>query len=247
MKSKSKNLKSKIRGAFTLVEVLIVVVILMLLVTILVPTVNLVRQRAKTSISQTRLALIGTACDLYRNDFGDYPLSRHQNDDYFPVNNDQYGKTLIVLLLTGYGPDPCPTGSTPGTPLDKENNMAEDDGKEGFGFRTVNRGPVLGPYNGAEGLSVQGTPPVFLDAFDNQILYYRANANGNFVADHNSDPVPYVTANDTQTDHPGPRDGTGQQILLITPGANQAWGKYESGKFQETNGKRFDDVVNFKP
>jgi len=49
----------------------------------------------------------------------------------------------------------------------------DDDGKEGTGFRLVERGKVYGPYGGTENLETEQDQDVFLDAFDQPIMYYR--------------------------------------------------------------------------
>jgi len=163
------------------VELLVVVAILALLVGILLPAINAAYLDTQVATSQANINMITAAIDMYRNDFnGDAPPSTPSGD--LPTGWE--GAELLCLLLTGYGPD----DNTLGEPLEGTDDLSEDDGKAGFGFRTNRRGKVYGPYNGTENLdigeSVGNNEKVFVDAFDNPILYYEYR--GGYVASDNA-------------------------------------------------------------
>ncbi|MCK4601004.1 MAG: prepilin-type N-terminal cleavage/methylation domain-containing protein [Phycisphaerae bacterium] len=180
------------RAAFTLVELLTVLLIIALLLGIATPSIMSIRTSILVGQSRVTIGLIEGACEQYRNDFGDYPPS-DDPDNYL----GWYGCQLLPLFLIGYGPDAGGDGDPYGEDNDK--NLAEDDGRDGFGFRTTKRGMVYGPYNGTEKLqmkesyypiagggphnlndSTAGRQPAFVDAFDNVIAYFSRDDEGNF-------------------------------------------------------------------
>ncbi len=203
---------------------LVIITILALLIATLTPSILKARIMARIGVSKSRIALIDTGCEMFHEDFGYYPPSYDDTKAYFN-QNIAHGKELIVLFMTGYANDDGTKGS-PGNP------MVEDDGKDGFGFRTVKRGKVYGPYNGTENIptSIDRT---FIDAFDNEILYYRYDTDDNeYKYRHNIG---------------GPNDeflngGAGveergcvyyrKNFILLSTGSNGQWGT--------------DDIMNFE-
>lgn len=223
------------RNGFTLVEMLIIIAIIVLLAGILVPALDLVRQEMKAKLTQSNINLIATACDMYASDFdGEYPPSTDDNPNpnrrYFSNANNQYGKKIIVLLLTGYAGDDDDAGEpyVPGS-----ETMSEDDGRDGFGFRTVRRGRIYGPYNGTEKIpTVEGSdPPIFADAFGNPILYYLADSNFAFNKDDNDDGGNDDPIQEMLDQYESPS----RKFLIISPGKNTSWNE---------SGNNNDDLVN---
>ncbi len=148
-------------GGFTIIEMMAVLLIMLLLLAVLTPTVQKVYRMVLRSTSLSTVRLIDGACKQYYEQMDEYPPSTHAGYSGWD------GKELLVLFLTGYGPDEN-SDSTPGT------NLSTDDGCTGFGFRLEKRGLVCGPYNGAEKVKTKsGTNgPVFIDSFDEEIYYY---------------------------------------------------------------------------
>jgi type II secretory pathway pseudopilin PulG len=203
--------------AFTLIELLVVILIIMMLVGILLPTVARIRRNALASQSQAHLALIEGACRAYYSDFREYPPSG-------PSGPFASGAQRLVQCLTGY---------------------RNDDRCDGFGFRVVEPGDRHGPYNGAEGLPMKGSPPTFVDAFANPFLYYQ------FRVDPADGAWKYVNADNPADalNRTGPADanlyaqksGGGyyrQDFIVISAGAD--------GVFQSpASNPRSDDITNF--
>ena len=165
---------------------------------------------------------------------------------------DWTGAELLCLLLTGYANDP----ETPGQPFESGSDMSEDDGNNGFGFRNEQRGKVYGPYNGAENVTVASGPNsnsrVFIDNFDNPILYYRyRNDSGTmrYVTDDNAGVSPASSGDPDQDDYLDPaatKQATGT-FLLLTIGPDYQWGV--QGHFPDGSTypwEDFDDMGNFE-
>lgn len=238
------KLKSKI--GFTLVELLVIVGIIALLTGILLPSLNKFRLAAAKAKTQSAINLIDGACRYYSNDFDDkYPPS--QDATY----SNWYGGQLLVLFLTGYGPDPTDNGE-PGA------NLATDDGVEGYGFRLAKRGDVYGPYNGSEQLQTKKVKdrtnnenvkrPVFVDTFGdsgNPILYYRWTGP-NYDSSHNTGGPPTDTAlNDYAKNAAVPAAYYRTDFILISSGNNEQW---ENPCGIDNDGVTVidsDDVTNF--
>jgi len=231
------------RRAFTLVELLLVIIIIGVLAAITIPSIHKAQLNAMRSASLMVVNQIDSACQSYATDFnGAYPPS--VSGDY----PNWFGGQLLPLFLTGYAGDGGSDGAPSGT-------LYNDDGAEGFGFRTVKRGPVRGPYRGTEALKTakfpDGTdtdPPsyvMFIDAFEYPILYYRYDqANSTYQRDHN-----YKNLSSPDRRY-GPTDvanyakaGTGKflrkDFLLISKGPDGTWGAASAEVL------RSDDITNF--
>ncbi len=158
---------------FTLVELLVVVAILVLLLAISLPVLGMVRERAKVAASQATINTISTGLDLYYNDLNVYPESFWDAVKVDSSPDEQWwGAQVLVQAMIGY---------LDAAPQPTDNDRAPNDGATGPGFRTMFRGDVYGPYvepDKIRTLSVttydgDAARPVFIDAFDQPILYYR--------------------------------------------------------------------------
>jgi type II secretory pathway pseudopilin PulG len=95
-----RNPKSKIRRAFTLVEMLTVIGIIILLVSILLPVVGSVRTRAQAANTAALLQNIASGVQRYHADFNAYPG---------PIHNGQINGGPPTLSITGRN---LPAGSS---------------------------------------------------------------------------------------------------------------------------------------
>jgi prepilin-type N-terminal cleavage/methylation domain-containing protein/prepilin-type processing-associated H-X9-DG protein len=96
----------KKRG-FTLIELLVVIAIIALLLSILLPSLNKVKEIAKTTVCKTNFRSISMAWFMYSADYGD-KLARPAGG-YGGITNDQTGAWAFV---SGYdGADPIPPES----------------------------------------------------------------------------------------------------------------------------------------
>jgi prepilin-type N-terminal cleavage/methylation domain-containing protein len=59
--------------AFSLLELLVVMVVILILIAILLPVYRSVKNAANRTSTREQLNIISTACELYKNSFGDYP------------------------------------------------------------------------------------------------------------------------------------------------------------------------------
>jgi prepilin-type N-terminal cleavage/methylation domain-containing protein len=63
------------RKAFTMVELLTVVVIIALLLGLLIPSISMVRTKAKDTAQKAQLGIISIGLEAFKQDYGDYPPS----------------------------------------------------------------------------------------------------------------------------------------------------------------------------
>ena len=101
-----RNRQSNRRGAFTLVELLVVIGIIALLVAILLPALNKARQRAQTMVCSSNLRQIGVMFNLYVTDNQGWlpPLNWKHNLDptIDPPNHDSYGMVHCLGPYLGH-------------------------------------------------------------------------------------------------------------------------------------------------
>jgi prepilin-type N-terminal cleavage/methylation domain-containing protein len=90
------------RGGFTLVELLTVVAIIALLIGILVPAISSARISAKNGSTKATLQRITQGCELFRNEFDEYPRSQGLNP-FEPVGSQVFlsGAQWLGLQMIG--------------------------------------------------------------------------------------------------------------------------------------------------
>ena len=75
------------RQGFTIVELLTVMGVIAILIGLLVPALNQVKDYAKQIQQGAQFHSIEVALDLYKAEFGEYPASSDNLDEYNPANN----------------------------------------------------------------------------------------------------------------------------------------------------------------
>ena len=166
------------RGGFTLVELTVVILIISMLLLMAVPSVNKAITQARRDSSFSIIKQLDSAC-----------LSFQVDHEFYPMSGGSFtGSQMLRLQLTGYGPDE----GDDGVPVNGGDNsdlstLASDDGVFGLGFRKSPQGRIYGPYGSSADMDVLviGDSPVFVDAFDNEIFYYRYEPGG-YDNTHNS-------------------------------------------------------------
>jgi len=226
--------------AFTLMELMLVISAIAMLLIITLPAVTKAISSFKRKASQGIISQLANACEAYETDFGAYPPS------YVTSRSSWRGSQLLTLLLTGYFPDSHDGTSGLGEPgtdaLFGGPGETDDDGKEGFGFRVVRGGRQYGPYMGTDRNEfMPASPddhPVFVDAFGNEVFYYRYETAGGYDADHNrggdiDGPLGEISGYADDPDGGVYR----KDFLLITAGAD--------GDFTDPTDVKWDDITNF--
>ncbi len=215
------------RPGFTLVELLTIIIILGLLVALVSPAIQEANKQFKITQTRTIIEQLKMGVNSYRDDLGDLPPS---DGSYLAPGGTKKlsnagGAAGLVQCMIGY--------------LDKD-----DDGMSGVGFRTVRAGKFHGPYV-SQNLKYAGEPPIFQDAFGNDILYYRwystGQGSGSYRTSDNSDgPTDLMTyVRDPHTkdqDHPYYRE----DYLILSPGPDRKWAK------PTTDTEKVDDIANFE-
>jgi prepilin-type N-terminal cleavage/methylation domain-containing protein len=190
------------RGAFTLIEMLIVIGILVLLIAFLTPVVFRAQRRAKQVRIARDLQTIEMALDAYKADFGDFPRVAYDPGITNPANpsasydprsgndanrpNPPSGAEILCRALIAPAAAVESIASAPG-------QMQIQDGSDGPGFRVRGtQGRVYGPYLQPDKFKIRNiaVPPlpeppdvnvnvyrwVILDSEENPILYFPRRA-----------------------------------------------------------------------
>jgi len=227
----------QVTGGFTLVELLTIIIILGMLITLAAPSMLKARLLFRQSTTMAYLGTIGGAIASYQMDWKDCPYERDQplflrglpRSDGTGAGKLK-GRYALVAALTGY--------------LSKAQDGAEGPGAR---WRKGQPGKVFGPY--VESDQPRGrldgdtkATPAFLDAFGNEILYYRFNPSASGGGAYNTEdndslgPNPlsqYLRDPNTQTLYR-------RDYVLLTPGADRQWMK----RTQDL--KKTDDMSNFE-
>ena len=98
-------MKNKRTHAFTLIELLMVVAIIGILAGILVPTVGAVRKQANVAASKAQLSNYVTAIQMFKGDYGYYPLVSGTGDSDNYELNSKGSSTRFIQTLSGRNPD----------------------------------------------------------------------------------------------------------------------------------------------
>lgn len=215
------------RFGFTLVELLTIIIILGILVAMVSPAVQHSLKQFKITQTEAIIEQLTMGVNLYRDDMDTLPPS---DGSYLTPSGTKMlsgagGGAGLVQCLIGY---------------------KNDDGMTGVGFRTVRAGKAHGPYV-SQNMKYAGDPPVFQDAFGNDILYYRFksasktyNSGDNVASDTTKVPdnlMSYVRNPHTNdTNHPYYRE----DYLILSPGPDREWAK------PTTSTEKVDDIANFK-
>lgn len=95
----------KHQAGFTLIELLMVIAIIGILAGILIPTVGAVRKQANVAASKAQLSNYVTAIQMFKGDYGYYPLVTGTSDsDNFELNSVE-SSTIFIQTLSGRNPD----------------------------------------------------------------------------------------------------------------------------------------------
>lgn len=155
---------------FTLIEILVVISIIAILAALLIPTFTIVQTIVKKSLTQSLLANIGHAAELYSVDFsGRYPADTLEGgarflDGGLPKNSSQW---LCYVL---------------------ESEMLSDEGRSSGNYLTFRSGNKELKGKGTTSIMTLGQPPVTLrtsfdfviDAFHNPIVYDERMSEGDY-------------------------------------------------------------------
>lgn len=142
--------RRRVRPAFTLVEMLVVLAIISVLAAFLIPTIFSMRRQAERTRIRNDLNAISVALDEYKKDFRDYP----RPGEAFRGTTTDNRRLVLAWALVGALP-------------------AASDGYEGLGFKvdpTV--GKVYGPYLPADKIRLSSDKYALVDFNGKPIDYY---------------------------------------------------------------------------
>jgi general secretion pathway protein G len=101
-----KDRPARVRGGFTLVELLVVIVILALLIGLLLPAINAALRTARKAAVSSEINQLASALAAFKSKYGDYPPSR-----FLCIESGDYGNYLgnTTDLKNGSFPNVDPT------------------------------------------------------------------------------------------------------------------------------------------
>lgn len=224
-KTANRGARTALRRGFTLVELLTIIIIIGMLVALVTPAITESRKQFKITQSKAIIEQIRMGVNLYNTDMGSLPPSDGTYpalDGKTPKISGAGGAAGLVQCLLGYLPK-------------------ESDGLSGPGFRTIRAGKKHGPYV-SQKMTYAGDPPIFQDAFSNDILYYRwYSAAGGFRSSDNSTGPSNIM---TYVRNPHSKDSAHpyykEDYLILSPGPDRQWAK------PTTDTEKVDDIANFK-
>ena len=95
--------KSNTKAAFTIIELLTVMSIIILLIGLLVPALNKVKRYGKRVKQKSQFHSIGTALELFNNEWDGYPPSNEKGDHYCGAM--KLAEAMVGQDLLGFHPD----------------------------------------------------------------------------------------------------------------------------------------------
>jgi type II secretory pathway pseudopilin PulG len=90
------------RTGFTIVELLAALGIIALMVSLLIPALNVVRNKAKETKQRAQFMTINLALEAFKNDYGDYPNSDWSLPTGPGVSSDYCGAQKLAEALVGW-------------------------------------------------------------------------------------------------------------------------------------------------
>ncbi len=214
---------TRVRQAFTLVELLTVVAIISLLIGILMPSLSKARDQAKRARTLAMLDSIGKSLEMFHNDFNEYPDSRLRVDPVTdwptigtttpPDGAALSGAHWLARALVGHdsqGPDAGKMTVTDGGIAANQREYKDVaslarkgpyfEGKVFVRDDDPSTGLVIPTPSGSPRVLATGRMIVIDDSFKSPILYYRANqrASNPFCLDGKGTAAP-----GSATDMPG--------------------------------------------
>ena len=90
------------RTGFTVVELLAALGIIALMVSLLIPALNVVRNKAKETKQKAQFMTISLALEAFKNDYGDYPNSDWSLPTGTGVGSDYCGAQKLAEALVGW-------------------------------------------------------------------------------------------------------------------------------------------------
>jgi prepilin-type N-terminal cleavage/methylation domain-containing protein len=196
------------KTGFTLVELLTVLAIIALLVSMLIPSLTLIRNTAKEAKQKAQLTEIGLALTAFRNDYGDYPPSYWMLPPGLPgapgpmdyCGAQKLAEALLGRDLMGFHPKSDWTATNPTFyPLPPPPQNLEERRGPYLELATTNAfklGDLYGPALAASSLSAVPDTFVICDSFGvkkitiapgqtakagTPILYYRAETTSKTI------------------------------------------------------------------